>query len=233
MTGHPSNTWQSIQEELKRRIVEREWQPGDQVPNESDLADEFGCARATVNRAMRQLAESGLLVRRRKAGTRVALNPVRHAKLEIPIIREEVESRGLEWHQAILEKGISPASDRLTRQYQLPKNCRLLHLRSVHFADRKPYVYETRWISLSAVPEVENEDFETVSANEWLVRNAPFTHGEILFSAAKMTSEEAEIMAVGAGDAAFVLERTTWIGDQAITAARMIYHPGYRKRSEL
>ena len=233
MTGLPTNTWQSIQEELKRRIIEREWQPGDQVPNESDLAEEFGCARATVNRAMRQLAENGLLVRRRKAGTRVALNPVRQAKLEIPIIREEVESQGMEWHQAILEKFIRPATDQLVRQYQLAAESRLLHLRSVHFADRRPYVYETRWISLSVIPEVEAEDFEAISANEWLVRNAPFTHGEILFSAAKMSDEEAEIMAVSEGDAAFVLERTTWIGDRAITAARMIYPPGYKKRSEL
>ena len=45
------------------------------IPGEEALAREFGCARATVNRALRDLAEAGVLERRRKAGTRVALQP--------------------------------------------------------------------------------------------------------------------------------------------------------------
>ena len=71
----------------------RIWKPGELIPNEADLAIEFGCARATVNRALRALAETGILDRRRKAGTRVALHPVRKVTLEIPIIRHEVEQK--------------------------------------------------------------------------------------------------------------------------------------------
>jgi GntR family transcriptional regulator, histidine utilization repressor len=48
----------------------------------------LGCARATVNRALRDLAEAGLLERRRKGGTRVPLTPVRKATFEIAIIRD-------------------------------------------------------------------------------------------------------------------------------------------------
>ena len=34
--------WQSVQEEVLRRIHAREWKPGDLIPNEADLAAEFG-----------------------------------------------------------------------------------------------------------------------------------------------------------------------------------------------
>ena len=88
------NTWQDVQREVLGRIQNRVWKPGDIIPNEVDLAKEFGCARATVNRALQAVADSGLLDRRRKAGTRVAVNPVRKATLEIPIIRQEIEQRG-------------------------------------------------------------------------------------------------------------------------------------------
>jgi DNA-binding GntR family transcriptional regulator len=84
-----SVTWQAIQAEALRRIRDREWKPGEAIPHEAELAGEFGCARATVNRALRELAEAGLLERRRKAGTRVSLNPVRKATFEIPIIRQD------------------------------------------------------------------------------------------------------------------------------------------------
>ena len=93
--NNPSfRNWQSVQEEGLRRIHARVWKPGDLIPNEVDLALEFGCARTTVNRALRSLAESGLLDRRRKAGTRVAAQPVAKATLDITVIRMEVEGRG-------------------------------------------------------------------------------------------------------------------------------------------
>jgi formimidoylglutamate deiminase len=85
-------SWQAVQDEVRRRIAERVWRPGAFIPHEADLAREFGCARATVNRALRELAEEGLLDRRRKAGTRVAVNPIRRARFDIPVIRDEIEA---------------------------------------------------------------------------------------------------------------------------------------------
>jgi len=79
--------WQGVREEVLRRIHARVWAPGDLLPTETELAAEFGCARTTVNRALRTLAESGLLDRKRKAGTRVVRHPVRKATLSIPVIR--------------------------------------------------------------------------------------------------------------------------------------------------
>ena len=81
------NSWQSIHDELRRRIVDGIWQPGELIPAEEQLAAEFQCARATVNRALRGLVDSGLLNRRRRIGSRVATEPSRYATLKIDIIR--------------------------------------------------------------------------------------------------------------------------------------------------
>ena len=48
----PAAGWQAIRDEVKRRIHARDWKPGEPIPNEAELAEEFGCARATVNRAL-------------------------------------------------------------------------------------------------------------------------------------------------------------------------------------
>ena len=96
------NSWQSVQAEVLRRINAREWKPGEFIPNEAELAIEFNCARATVNRALRALAETGLIDRRRKAGTRVALHPVRKATLAIPVIRYEIEGNGQSYRHTLL-----------------------------------------------------------------------------------------------------------------------------------
>ncbi len=89
-----------MHDEVLRRIHCRDWEPGEQIPNEADLALEFGCARATVNRALRTLAESGVLDRKRKAGTRVALHPVGKATLNIPIYVRKLKKKAR--HTAML-----------------------------------------------------------------------------------------------------------------------------------
>ena len=77
--------WEEIRAEVLRRIERRDWRPGATIPTEEQLAAEFGCARATVNRALRELAEAGVLERRRKAGTRVATHPaVSYTHLTLP-----------------------------------------------------------------------------------------------------------------------------------------------------
>ena len=39
---------QGIAGEVRRRIVEREWRQGDRIPDEADLAAEFGASRASA-----------------------------------------------------------------------------------------------------------------------------------------------------------------------------------------
>ena len=64
-------TYRDVKTDILSKITKGAWGPGSLIPSEVELADTYGCARATVNRAMRELADEGIVERRRKAGTRV------------------------------------------------------------------------------------------------------------------------------------------------------------------
>ncbi len=221
-------SYQDIQAEVRRRIQSREWKPGDTIPNEVDLADEFNCARATINRALRELAETGLLERRRKSGTRVSLNPTRKATLDIPITRLEIEGRGRVYRHDLLEMEQVRASDALMTDLKLSPNQMLLHLKTLHLADAQPFMYEVRWINPKAAPGISRAILAEISANEWLVQNVPISHGDIAFHALGADEDQAAALGVGLGTALFVIDRRTWIGTQAVTKVRLAYAPGYR-----
>ncbi len=228
MTAAGIKSWQSVQEEVLRRIHSRQWKPGEIIPNEAELSKEFGCARATVNRALRGLAEAGLLDRKRKAGTRVALHPVRKATLDIPVIRNEIEAKGfLYGYRLLLRETAEPPAEIATR-LRIAPGMRMLHLMALHSANGSPYVFENRWINPSAVPAAMDADFETQSANEWLVLNVPFEGGDFVFSAMAAGSEEAERLACRKGDGLFVIDRSTWRDAAIITLVRLVFAPGYR-----
>lgn len=228
-----SRTWEDVRGELLRRIRSRDWRPGERVPGEQALAEELGCARTTVNRAMRALADAGLVERRRKAGTRVAATPVRRATVDIPIIRREVEGRGQTYRFAVVERSEGRPPAAIAARLALASRQKGLKIRTLHFADDRPFVYEARWLNPQAVPEVARVDLQKLSVNEWLVANVPLTHGDIAFSAANATPEEAEHLGVAQGTAVFVVERTTHNDVGVVTWVRLAYAPGYRLFTEL
>ncbi len=225
--------WQGIQDEVRRRIHSREWKPGSSIPNEADLAAEFGCARTTVNRALQALADAGLLERKRKAGTFVTLHPVRKATLDIPIIRHEIESRGQAYGYALLTCAQRQPPSDIRGRMQLRAGASALHVISLHLADGRAYVAEDRWINIKAVPAILDVDLEKQSANEWLVMNAPFTSGGIAFTAAAATSLEADVLGTETCQAVFVVERITWDHETAITSVRLTFSPGYRMQTSI
>lgn len=226
-------TWTDVQDEVLRRIRAGIWCPGALIPGEIELAREFDCARATVSRALRTLAEDGVLDRRRRAGTRVSLNPVRRATLAIPVIRAEVEARGASYRHVLLARDEVPAPAAVAARMGLAPGAPLVHVRALHLADDLAHCYEDRWIDPATVPGAADETFEDISANEWLVRNAFYSDGEISFFAAAARPDEAEMLSVPEAAALFVLERLTRIGEQPITLVRLAYPPGHRMTTTL
>ncbi|MFC5384991.1 GntR family transcriptional regulator [Aquamicrobium segne] len=221
-----------IANEARRRIIEREWLQGQRIPDEADLAIEFGAARATVNKALQLLADEGLLERRRRAGTRVTINPARKATLTISIVREQVERAGMDYGHRVVAQRRSPAPAKIAKRLGLPQGTVLLHMRAIHYGNGRPFQLEDRWINLAAAPGLEKLDFWQLNANEWLVQNAPYLHAEIAFTAANADKREARLLQTQPGNALLIMQRTTWNELEPITTVRVACQPGYLLNAE-
>lgn len=218
----------AVKNEILRRIRSRVWAPGALVPGEIELAENFGVARGTVNRAMRELTEQGYLERKRKGGTRVRPSPLRAARFEIPIVRAEIESIGAAYGYRLLRRGAAYPSAGLKLRFAPATRQRLLHLECLHLADGKPFQLEERWISLGALPQARDADFSKLGPNEWLVQTVPYTDVEIAFEARAASALAARQLAVKAGEPLFTTLRTTWLKGVALTHVRLSFHKGYR-----
>ncbi|WP_128516836.1 GntR family transcriptional regulator [Tabrizicola thermarum] len=222
MTG-----WEEIRAEVLRRIRARDWPPGALIPGEEALAEEFGVARATVNRALTALAEAGVIERRKRAGTRVAELPVRRARLEIPVIRLDVLGRGLAYGFKLLADRVEPAPVPIAARLGLPEGQPMRYLETLHLAGGRPFVLETRWLNPAVLPDPP-PDFAAVSANEWLVTHVSLVSGDIAFTAEPATPREAEVMGLAPGTALLIAERTTQGVAGPVTFVRLAHAPGHR-----
>ncbi len=67
-----SPLYQQLMSRLKNDITAGVYAPGARIPSEQVLCDTYGVSRVTVRKAMQDLVEAGLLVRRQGKGTFVA-----------------------------------------------------------------------------------------------------------------------------------------------------------------
>ncbi|MDH2312382.1 GntR family transcriptional regulator [Methylobacterium brachiatum] len=233
MTRSNGSSYRVIRDEIARRIGEQIWKPGSLIPGEEALRIEFGAARATVNRALQELARAGLIERKRKVGTRVVLRPMREARFVIPIVSQEIEAQGHTYTYRLLARRERMAEKEDALLLDVEPGTVILHLKCLHLADGRPYQFEDRLINPAAAPQVLDEPFEVIGPNEWLVTSAPFTRGEFSFLADRPSAEEADILGIAPHAPVFVGERRTWLLARPITFVRMVHPQTHRLRSAL
>ena len=217
-----------IRDAVLARIRAGQWPPGTLLPTEEALADEFGCARATVSRALRELSDRGVIDRRRKSGTRVREMPARQARFEIAVVRHLVEEMNAAYRYALVSRDTVAAPGWLSAQLALPHGHDMLHVVCMHYADNHPFQMEERWINPAVVPAILDADLSAIGPNEWLLREVPFTDAEIAMSAVAADAMLARFLDCAPATPLFRLERTTWLDGAPVTFVRMTHAPGYR-----
>lgn len=216
---------QRIRSDLESRILSGEWAPGFRIPYEHELMEQYDCSRMTVNKVLTALAESGMIERRRRAGSFVARQPphLEQVALEIPDIAMEVGSRGHQYGYRLLQRELRLADAGNAGEVELAGQQKLLAMCCLHLADGRPLALEHRLISPVGVPEVLEVDFNTTAPGSWLLQNVSWTRAQHRISAWGADSATAKLLDVKPGTACLVIERLTWRGEQPITRVRQVF----------
>lgn len=221
-------TYRQIKADVREKVMNGTFGLGQELPKEQDIALDYGCARATVNRALRELAAEGILERKRKSGTRVRQAPMRQARFDIPLVRREIEALGEQYRYELLSRAQTLAPGWLCSRMKLGAAVPVLHLRCLHHAGDAPYQLEDRWINLVTLPDARTADFTTVGPNEWLIATIPFSDVEISFSATSADAQLSRELSCAIGDPLFQGERSTWFEGAPVTYVRMVFRRGHR-----
>lgn len=208
-----------ITADLGDKIRSGVWAPGFRIPFEHELSAQYGCARATVNKAVSALASAGLIERRRRAGSFVARQHMQSAVLQIPDLEAEVARRGQLYAYRLLARRLRPADALSTDEAALGAGGEVLEIRCLHLADGRPLALEERVINLASAPDAAGADFSVMAPGGWLLRHAPWTDAEHRIRAINPDPEAAARLEIGPADACLQIQRWTWRLGEGITYA--------------
>ena len=86
--------YQKVKDHILKKLERGDLVPNSRVPSENELVAALNVSRMTANRALKELAAEGLLVRVAGVGTFVAEAQTKGHLVEVRNIAEEVRERG-------------------------------------------------------------------------------------------------------------------------------------------
>ena len=154
-----SPLYHQIKEGITRQIVSGRWLSNHALPSEAGLCAHFGVSRGTLRRALDDLANQGLIVRRQGRGTFVAKPKFEGSVLgsyrnfRVGALPHDPVSRLL----GIDRKRASPDMQRLL---QLGKREDVYEIRRIQFMEGVPITLSNSFIPAALAPGLDKADIE-------------------------------------------------------------------------
>jgi len=212
---------------IKQKITSGIWRPGDAVPSESALQQQFAVSRMTVNRAVKELAVEGVVSRTRGSGTVVAQLHRISSTLAIRDIHDEILERGHTHSTRALKLEPVRADAKLAARFKLRSGAKLFHSVLVHLEDDVAIQLEDRYVNPAAAAQYLRNDFVTTTPTRYLLEHAPLTEASFSIEASLASVDEARALGIKRGEPCLVMTRSTVSGPHVASLARLVY-PGSR-----
>ena len=146
----PDAQYQQIERWLRQKV--QQLAPGDPVPTEVQLAEQFSVSRMTARQAVQNLAAEGLVRRRRGQGTFVAPRPVHRRVGSLMSFTEDMRRRGMVASSVLLEASLQPARVADMEALHLDEGARVVVIRRLRLADGTPMALEHAALPLDCAP---------------------------------------------------------------------------------
>lgn len=131
-----------LADELRTRIRDAEWRPGERLPTEAELGEEYGVSRSTVRQALTALQGQGLVASRHGKGTYLASGSAIHAGLqELSSISATIADRGHRAGMRYHHRRVRPATKAERERFALDEGAYVLDIQRRILADGETVAY--------------------------------------------------------------------------------------------
>ena len=149
--------------DLSAALDGNEWQPGERMPTERDLAERYGCSLITVRHAMGELVREGRIERTRGRGTFVLQPRIDRDIAGSMSFAEEMQRRGLDAATWLITGHIEPAGNVVAGLLGLETDAPVVYLERVRLGGGEPLILEQARLPAERFPGLLAYDFENRS----------------------------------------------------------------------
>lgn len=200
----PVPRYYKLQMDLLKGIEEGKWAPGEAIPPERKMAEEFGVSIGTVNRAIMNLVSDGYLYRVQGKGTFVSGTFIHSKHVRYTRLREDFKGPDPSFKVKVLELKLVEGRRPVNKNLRLRVDQKLFSLKRLFFNKSGPlmlnisYLPQKMFKGFEEMPRVYLEKmtlYESIEKRYGL----PTIFNQELFSIELADEETAEILEVSPG----------------------------------
>lgn len=186
---------------------------GDSIPGEYDFCKAYSISRSTVRRAISELEEQGLVIRRRGLGTFISEPKLNRSINKIYSFTNDMKILGLEPSSIIQDFKITLASEALIKVLKLSSyDKRVFKITRLRCANDEPLLLETTILPVRLFPTLKKDYLINNSLYELLQKEAnivPFEATET-YESTIIVGKTAKLLKCKDGVSGFNIERIAW-----------------------
>jgi DNA-binding GntR family transcriptional regulator len=212
--GPTASLWVRLAAGLEGAIGSGALAPGARLENEVALSERLGVSRPTVRRAIQELVDKGLLVRRRGIGTQVVHGSVAR-QIELTSLYDDLATAGKVPGTRLIELATTPAAPLVASQLGIEPEAEVLRVRRVRLADDVPLAVLENYLP-STYGDIDEERLSGGGLyHELRARGVVLRVARQRIGARKATNEEARLLDLPRGAPVLTMDRTAYDADGA------------------
>ncbi len=169
--SNPLPMYYQLKELLREKIATGEWQPGDMIPSERELSEQYRISRMTARQALTELAIEGLLRRQQGRGTFVAEPKIEHGLTRLTGFTEDMKARGLRPGARVIRIELIHPPILAMQALQISPGKKILLLERLRLAQEKPIALETSHLHFHGIENLLHQNLEDNSLYKILAEN--------------------------------------------------------------
>jgi len=221
----PIPLYYQVATRIEEAIREGRLPAGAKLENEVALSERLRLSRPTVRRAIQDVVDKGLLVRRRGIGTQVVHGEITR-QVELTSLHEDLERSGRHPSTVLLVREIIPATVEMASLLAVAEGSPVLHLRRLRSADDAPVAILENHLPADFVDLSESELtryglYQVLRARGTTTRVARERTG-----ARRATNPESKLLDIDKGAPVLTMDRTAYDSSgRAVEYGHHCYRP--------
>ncbi|MEO1720754.1 MAG: GntR family transcriptional regulator, partial [Pseudomonadota bacterium] len=134
-----------IAEAIERQIKTGELANGQRLPTEIEMAAQFGVARDTIRKALRSLAQRGLIVSSKRVGTFVSSDRIDYRISRESSFRSNMEDADRAASEQIIDCRTVIVPGDIANQLDIASKSQVIQIEELKLANDLPFVWRQSW----------------------------------------------------------------------------------------
>jgi len=210
--------YHQVEESIRQDIANRIYLPGQSIPTELELQEEFNVSRETVRKAVNNLVVAGLVEKRKGVGTFVTHPKIVHRIGHIYGSHEEIVARGMIPSTTFIEKKEMRPPEPMRQEMALEKGATVIKVKRLRSVNEEPVAILSSYLPKDLVPDLARVKFRSNSLYKTLegIYHLTLSEGDEIIEAGSIRGKDANWLQIRRGAPILVVRRLTYLDNSRV-----------------